>query len=141
MGRFRKVDSLLPEAGADDVFGQHAVKLMKRAAQIGYDEAIQEELESPTWDDPDWCRMIAARASGQVPVFSDDDRVTFRCPKCKDTGFVHHEDAPRFGSTYRVAAFCDPCAWRMTAKAEWLRKQEREAPRGSGRLRDRFSDD
>lgn len=134
---FRKLDSFIPGADEADIFGQHAVKLMRRTLEIGYEAAIREEADNPTstWDDPDWCRMIAARLGGQVPTFDEDTSVTFRCHKCRDTGFIHLEPIQRFGSTYQVARVCDPCHWRLWNKAQWLKQQEREGPSKRGRLR------
>lgn len=141
MGQFRKVDSLLPEAASDDIFGQHAVKLISRALKIGYQAAIDEELASPTWDDPDWCRMIVARSQGQTPKFPDDERITFRCPQCRDTGFIEQPDSHRYGPACRVHSRCDPCAYRLWAKAQWLRKQEVEGVRRVGRFKSRDSEE
>jgi hypothetical protein len=133
----RRLDSLLPEAQAGDEFGQHAVVLMKRAAEIGYEKAIAEELANPTWDDPDWCRMTVARANGQVPVFPEDESVTFRCHRCRDTGTIMLPPIEKHGSIYQMARECNPCTWRMWAKAQWQKQQEREG-RGGNRSRETF---
>jgi hypothetical protein len=133
----RKLDSFIPEAAEADIFGQHAVALMKRTLEVGYDAAIAEELANPTWDDPDWCRMIVARSRGQAPRFSEDTSITFRCWRCKDTGFIERPTIVKHGTTYPVFAVCDPCAWRLWAKREWEEKQARERT-GPGRARGRF---
>lgn len=132
----RKFAGYIPDPQEADLFGQHAVKLLKRALEIGYDAAIHEELASPTWDDPDWCRMIVARSQGQVPVFQADDSVTFRCHKCLDTGLIELAPVLHFGAPCRSARWCDPCPWRLWARAQWLKKQEAEGARRGGRLRD-----
>ena len=131
----RRLDSLIPEASSDDIFGQHAVAAMKRCMKVGYKTWLAEELNHPSWDDPDWCRMIVARSAGDVPRFAEDESVTFRCSQCRDTGFVHLDPLRRFGSSYQVSRECQPCAWRFYAKNEWTRKQEREGVRGRGRGR------
>jgi len=131
---FKKLDSLIPEATADDVFGNHAAKAMRTVLKRGYTGWLQSEVDNPTWNDPDWCRMIVCRAAGVVPDFPEDETVTFRCQHCRDTGFVMLEPVRFLGQPCRVARECNPCTWRLWAKAQWLKKAERDGTTRRGRL-------
>lgn len=137
----RRSDVFVPQAEEGDEFGQHAVKAMRRIQEIGYQGWLEEEAANPSWADADWCRMVVARLNGQVPRFTEDDSITFRCRKCKDTGFVEGADLRRHGVTHRTSAWCEPCAWRLWAKAQWLKKQEQEGPRRGRKLRDGIGGD
>jgi hypothetical protein len=148
MAAFRKIDSLIPEASEEDIFGQHAVAAMRRILEIGeeakkrgekvdaYSAWLQEEVISPSWDDPDWCAMIAARLSDQVHTFPDDETITFRCHRCRDTGMYLIPSINKHGSVYEVSRWCEPCPWRLWAKAQWLKKKETEGWTRRGRLRE-----
>lgn len=120
-------DSLIPKALEDDVFGQHAVKAMRRILKVGWQEWIEGELTKPSWEDADWCRMIIALSQGQEARFSEDR--LYRCPKCKDTGSIVCVPAKMYGSIYQVGKRCDPCAWRVWAKGQWEKRQEIETGR------------
>jgi hypothetical protein len=113
---------------------------MRRINQVGFDAAVQEEIEHPTWENADWARMLVAFATGTPTKWATEDERTYRCPRCKDSGFLPIEDVERGGSIYAVTTRCDPCAWRLWAKAEWLRKQEREGSSRSSRLRESAGD-
>ena len=49
---------VVPEASRTDEYGLHAVAFMRKILTMGRAKAIQHEIEHPSWDDPEWCRMI-----------------------------------------------------------------------------------
>lgn len=136
MGSFRKVGSLVPEATEDDTFGQHACRAMRQISQMGYKKWLETELSTPSWDDPDWCRMVLALSQDRYADLPSREDVSFRCPKCQDTGLVRKPTFYRGDSAYQVTEFCSPCNWRLWAKAEWKKRQSYEQGSRAGRLDD-----
>ncbi len=64
-----------------------AGKLMRRIEEIGYENALGEEIDSPgVPDDPHWCRMIVALMAGNMADLHpfDEDSPTYSCPTCRD---------------------------------------------------------
>ena len=47
-----------PKAREEDTYGMHACKFMLRMAEVGVDAAIQAEIDSPSWQHPQWCAMV-----------------------------------------------------------------------------------
>lgn len=134
----RRLDGLIPGAAEHDEFGKHCVKLLKRALELNsMDAALKEEILNPTWDDPDWCRMIVARTHGLEPIFQHDDTVLLRCSKCGDTGYIVRDEVQRNGQMVRLSRRCDPCAFMRWLATQYEARQERE---GAAKRRSRLGD-
>jgi len=126
----RDLSSVIPPARQDDEFGQHACAAMLKISRVGYKRWLEDELAEPSWQDKDWCRMVVALSQGKLADFGDDPNQTYRCAKCKDTGLEFKPDFIRGRSRYQVTKWCDPCAWRMWARANWKQKQDAEGRPG-----------
>ena len=69
---------------------------------------LDEELASPSLEDPDWLSFIAAYARREEPPspeVDDDPDVTYRCRNCRDTGFVLVEKPHK--TTYTAVRRCE----------------------------------
>ncbi len=95
------------EPGIDDIkppdpFGQAAIGLCRRILRVGYDKALADELKKPTFDDPEWCRMIVALSAGKTITFEDGR--TYRCPACRDRAVLLETD--EHANVYAPACQC-----------------------------------
>lgn len=106
-----------------DPFGQAAVALMTRMLAVGQERALEEEMASPTLpDDPDWCATIVAVLAEMEPAppRHDPSPHLFRCPDCRDTGWVIVEDGMvemKEGPPIRGVPAADRC--RRCNGARW----------------------
>jgi len=56
------VKPVVPQAEQGDEYGQHVCALMGRMAKLGVKAALEAEIAKPSWDDPDYCRMVVRLA-------------------------------------------------------------------------------
>lgn len=54
----KPLESEIPQPDETDEYGLHACALMRKMATMGVGAALDAELAQPSWDDPQWCRLI-----------------------------------------------------------------------------------
>lgn len=88
----KRKESVVRLSSSSD-YGRAAIRFIRRGYTLGFEKVLQEELEKPTCNDPDWCRTIVALAAGNRPPQIEPDLTDpgYVCRECSDTGFVIFE--------------------------------------------------